>query len=80
MAELPLARKKTILEWLISCHLLEMSSASRLEELSTLYRDGVLFMQVADYFKGRGKDLCYFRRPKRPAELHSNYQKLFSML
>lgn len=37
-------------------------------------------MEVINYYRGRGKNLCFFREPKRSAELHSNYQKLFALL
>ncbi len=80
LPEVPEAKKKALLEWLISISLLNANSTKHLHELQTICKDGVIFMEAVSYCRGRGKDICFFRQPKKSAELHSNYQKLFAIL
>ncbi len=61
-------------------NILGLSAGKHSLSLHSICKDGVLFMEVVNYYRGRGRNLCFFKEPKRPAELHSNYQKLFSIL
>jgi hypothetical protein len=74
------ARKKVLVEWLIGINILALSSAKHALSLHSICKDGVIFMELVNYYRGRGKNLCFFKEPKRSAELHSNYQKLFALL
>lgn len=37
-------------------------------------------MEILNYYRGRGKNISYFKEPKRSAEMHSNFQKVFTLL
>jgi hypothetical protein len=74
------SKKKQLVEWLIGINILSLSSAKYVFELHTICKDGVIFLEVINYYRGRGRDLCFFKDPKRSAEMHSNFQKLFSLL
>lgn len=69
-----------MVEWLIAINLLNSSSTKYLHQLHSICKDGVVFIEIMNYYKGRGKEVCYFKEPKRAAELNSNYQKLFAFL
>ena len=80
MPEVNEKKKKVLLEWLISINLLSSSSIKFISQLHEICKDGVVFVEVVNYYKGRGREISYFKEPKRSAELHSNYQKLFTTL
>ena len=78
IAQVEDSKKKILIEWLININILNARSSKCLETLHSVCKDGVIFMEIMNYYKGRGQELCYFKAPKRTAEMHSNYQKLFN--
>lgn len=55
------------MEWLIGINLLSLSAGKHALSLHSICKDGVVFMEVVNYYRGRGRNLCFFKEPKRPA-------------
>lgn len=53
--ELEENKKKILVSWLISINLLSAASVKFVNQLQTICKDGVMFIEVVNYYKGRGK-------------------------
>jgi hypothetical protein len=47
--------------------LLNINSIKFIDQLDAICKDGVVFVEVLNYYRGRGKEMSYFREPKRSA-------------
>lgn len=59
--------RKRLLEWLIGINILGLKAAKYTNELQNICKDGVIFIQIINYYRGRGKNISYFKEPKRNA-------------
>jgi hypothetical protein len=72
--------KKQIIEWLISINLLNSMATSYSDRFHEICKNGVIVPEIINHHKGKAGELCYFKNPVKSAEVHSNYQKVFSYL
>lgn len=61
-------------------NLINSLKISSLEDIHETFKNGVIFIEILSFYRGRRAEVSYFKDPKRSAEMHSNYQKLFSTL
>lgn len=54
-------KKKMLVEWLISINLLSASAAKFVNQLDSICKDGVVFVEIVNYYRGRGKETAYFK-------------------
>lgn len=78
--EISIEEKKSIIEWLISINLLNSMATSYFDRFHEICKNGVIFPEIISYHKGRSGEFPYFKNPIKSAEIHSNYQKVFSYL
>ena len=43
------------MEWLININILNMKSSKCIQDLHEICKDGVIFMEICNYYRGRGQ-------------------------
>ena len=54
-------RKKALVEWLVNINIISLSTVKFAFNLHNICKDGVIFMEVVNYYRGIGRNICYFK-------------------